>query len=52
MSDRFESLERATRPRRRGDPWSDDQFRDARERDLTERTQGIGAVVGSVIRGF
>ncbi len=46
---RFESLERATRRRERGDTWTDDQFRDARERDLAERTRAIGPVVRSTL---
>ena len=38
-------LARAVRRRERGDTWTDEQFRAAREQDLTERTQPVRASV-------
>ncbi len=39
-------LERATRPRRqRGEAWTDEQFREARETDLRERTAAVPSAV-------
>lgn len=46
-SDYSQSLERATQARERGDTWDDQQFRDARERDLRQRTADVrSAVIG------
>ena len=44
--DTNDPLERAVRPRERGEIWTDEQFRAAREHDLTERTTPVlGAVL-------
>jgi len=43
--DHSDPLERATRTRERGDTWTDDQFRAAREKDLAERTAAIPSAV-------
>ena len=42
-------LERAVRRRERGEVWTDEQFRAAREQDLTERTHGVWSVVAAVL---
>lgn len=42
-------LERATRRRARGPTWSDDQFRDARDEDLRERTAAVPSAVVSAL---
>ena len=42
-------LKRATKPRPRGDTWTDDQFRDARESDLRDRTAAIPSAVVSAL---
>ena len=42
-------LERATQPRPHGETWTDDQFRDARETDLRERTAAIPSAVISAL---
>ncbi|NCG38358.1 MAG: DUF459 domain-containing protein [Actinobacteria bacterium] len=39
--DYSDPLERATKPRDRGETWTDEQFRAARDSDLTERTVDI-----------
>ncbi|MDG1411549.1 MAG: DUF459 domain-containing protein [Acidimicrobiales bacterium] len=39
--DYSDPLERATKPRNRGETWSDEQFRAARDSDLGERTIGV-----------
>ena len=39
--DTNDPLERAVRPRERGEIWTDEQFRAAREHDLTERTTPV-----------
>ena len=39
--DANDPLERAVRPRERGEIWTDEQFRAAREHDLTERTTSV-----------
>ena len=43
--DYSDPLERATKPRDRGETWTDEQFRAARDSDLTERTVDIGKSV-------
>ncbi len=43
--DRSDPLERATRPRQRGETWTDEQFVAAREADLSERTAAISSAV-------
>ena len=45
----FEPLARAVRRRERGDTWTDEQFRAAREHDLTERTQPVRSTVLAVL---
>ena len=42
-------LERATRQRERGETWTDEQFRDARDTDLRERTSDVSAAVKSAL---
>jgi hypothetical protein len=39
--DYSDPLERATKPRNRGETWTDEQFRAARDSDLGERTIGV-----------
>ncbi len=43
--ERSDPLERATRPRKRGETWTDEQFVAAREADLSERTAAIPSAV-------
>ncbi len=43
--ERSDPLERATRPRKRGETWTDEQFVAAREVDLSERTAAIPSAV-------
>ena len=45
----FEPLARAVRRREQGDTWTDEQFRAAREHDLTERTQPVRSTVLAVL---
>ena len=47
--DTSDPLERAVRPRERGEAWTDEQFRAAREQDLTERTSPVWRVVAAVL---
>ncbi|MEO0491997.1 MAG: DUF459 domain-containing protein [Actinomycetota bacterium] len=47
--DSSDPLERAVRPRDRGETWTDEQFRAAREHDLTERTIAAPRVVIAVL---
>ncbi len=44
-----ESLERATRRKISTDAWTDEQFREAREKDLSERTAGTWQVVAAAL---
>ncbi len=43
--DHSDPLERATQSRPRGETWTEEQFREAREADLAERTAAISPVV-------
>ena len=47
--DTNDPLERAVRPRERGEIWTDEQFRAAREHDLTERTTPVLRAVLAVL---
>ena len=47
--DTNDPLERAVRPRERGEIWTDEQFRAAREHDLTERTTSVRRAVSAVL---
>ena len=47
--DTNDPLERAVRPRERGEIWTDEQFRAAREHDLTERTTSVRCAVSAVL---
>ncbi len=44
-----ESLERATKRKISTDAWTDEQFREAREKDLSERTAGTWQVVAAAL---
>ena len=47
--DTNDPLERAVRPRERGEIWTDEQFRAAREHDLTERTTPVRRAVSAAL---
>ena len=44
-----ESLERATQRRERGPTWEDDQFREARDKDLRQRTSDVRSAVMAAV---
>ena len=47
--DTNDPLERGVRPRERAETWTDEQFRAAREHDLTERTTPVRRIVPAVL---